>query len=174
MIYFLNDPNYLLKSRTVDINKLKKESINDYEEILFNKDDYDPLYIDGIENVLIPYNISRIKLEINADYFDNSFSYSNQDKKIVAPSLILLKNEISLIPPGYPFWFICAFAEVVWWLVEGAGGEKVLEKFEGQVGKFIKDDKFKTSFFSELINLYLKTTANKLECTFYNAKLKNF
>lgn len=169
MYLILNDPDYLIKSNKFDNEILKNENYNDwYRKVLRN--DIIPETKTIILKFLIPYKISKIKLELNEEFLSNPYMYMFDNRDIISPSLLMLQKETLTFPPGYPNWFYCAFPEVAWWVVEGSGTEFMITNYgNSPASEFMDGQYVKSSIIKQLIEAYFEKTGNKLECTTYKS-----
>lgn len=166
MIYLLNDPSYLHASQKVDKKILDAEKYERYFDIVMDQSAPDELKR-VILKFFIPYKISLLKVKLNRDFLSNPYAYLYEDTEIVAPSLVMLKKETLVLPPGYPDWFYAGFPDVAWWMIEGSGTKLIYEKEGIPPSELMDGNHLKDNVIKEFIDKYLSETGNKLECSIY-------
>lgn len=160
-------PCYLYSSGVFPKQTLSEDTLERYDEILEGETTNTGLK-EVIDSILIPYNISALKLILNMEYYNDPFPIDLVDNhKHIAPSLIAIKKE-KIVPRMYPAWFVAAFPDVLHWILT-AKGEKLLSiKRELQsIEKnqdLLQNGKPTSAFFIHLIEFYIFKTRESLVC----------
>ena len=165
--------DYLIESN-LDREILRKDSVRLYldllEEPTTSKSDKEL-----ISDFLMPYRISLVKYGFNKEFYelpDLIQSTFNEDDlylgrngyRYVSPSLKIIGKNPDLKVRAYPDYFFIAFPDVVYWALE----TEILKV--NQMLSFYTDAELIIDGFAnpdilkKIINLYLKSTKNELEC----------
>ncbi len=178
----LNNADYLIKSNFYTDSESVPMSMATVKEMWYGLLN-DPSISNHlrllIENVYIPYNLCPEKLSINTELFkikDSIFDtiiqlmdiMDNSSYKYISPSLKYFVDSPLEITRGYPNWFYIAFPDVAYWVIKEDGYNQSFSMFEHLTeDEFVENGKIKWIHLKKIVDLYLSSTLNMLECRVY-------